>query len=205
MKVWKFYKNLTEEEYEAVQGTDLSLEDKYPLYAFTNKKEYRDMFKSMRKKSRFIEMEAEMTKEEWIDFANNNRINMLDMYSFKEYKKKRKGREPQFKDVQVLSTWAEKETTNACLESLCTPDISNGGSMQYPINILVFKDEYIKALMVLGYIDYWKMYYESDVPEEELLKDLASIGIDIDYSAPNVIYNEFTGFLNLYGDTFKDN
>lgn len=53
MKIWKWYKNLTTEEFEA--SSDLSIEDKYPLYAFTTNKEHRDLWRKMRKKESFIE------------------------------------------------------------------------------------------------------------------------------------------------------
>ena len=77
MKIWKWYKNLSDEQF--IASKNLSIEDKYPLYAFTNKKKYAKQFKKMRRMERFIEVHDNLTRAEYTEFCNNKNKQMLKM------------------------------------------------------------------------------------------------------------------------------
>lgn len=198
MKIWKWYKNLTNEQYE--NAHDLSLADKYPLYAFTTSKSHRDLFRKMRKKEAFIEIKSTIGKEEYVEFANKNRGCLLEMYKYPKivgYD----DRTPVMEDVELLTTWNEKEYTEAAIEGFS--DSGSGFCIQtYPFPPMIFKDEYFKALYILQYVDFWRMYTDFRITEqqEDMLKKL---GVEIDYSYPEVMFDEFAIFVNIFSDTLK--
>ena len=193
MKLWKWYKCLHGDAYEA--SSNLDIQDRYPLYAFTNNKKYRNGFRSMRKPENFIEIQSEVTKEEYVNFCNSRNKQMLNMYSYTHFPKgKIYGKE---KEVKILSTGDEYDTTAACLEDVFNTD-SMQGLMKYDFNPFILKDKYINLLHKMQYIDLWKMYTHEKINH----KILEELGYDSDYSYPDLRYNEFMGFIGLYGDTF---
>lgn len=200
MKVWKWYKNLTKEQYEASQN--LKIEDRYPLYAFTNDKKIRDLFRKMRNKERYIELKSKMTEEEYVNFVNNHRGCLLEYHKYSKivgYEKD--STDPLMEDIRLLTTWDEKEYVQSSIESFS--DTGSGLCIQtYPFPPFVFNDKYFKALHKLQYVDYWKLYTPAtlDSDDEATLK---ALGADIDYSYPTVIFDEFAIFVNLFGDMLK--
>lgn len=195
MKVWKWYRNLTDKEFE--ESNDLELEDKYPLYAFTANEKHRDEFRLTRKKSRFIEVCTRMTHKEFVEFANSNQAKMLRKYKYPHYPKdKRYGKEI---IVKVLSTGNEQDAVSSAMESMMDGD-SRQANMSFPFNPFIFADEYIKALKVIQYTEFWKMY-NHDLNASDTVR---SYGEDFDYSYPSVIYDEFMGFIDLFGEYFEN-
>lgn len=198
MKIWKWYKNLTDEQYDS--SSNLALEDKYPLYAFTNNKKYKELFREMRKKEAFIEMKDYMTDEEYVKFANKYRGLLLDMHPFSRIIG-RNGREPKFQDVPILTTWDEKDMTEAAIQSFS--DSGSGmGVQEYPFSPIIFREKYFNALHILQYVDHWKLFTTNDISsyEEQMMQKL---GVDIDYSYPDLRFDEFKVFINLYSDILK--
>lgn len=199
MKIWKWYKNLTTEEFEA--SADLSVEDKYPLYAFTTDKKFRDLWREMRKKESFIEKKSSISQEDYVKFTNNHRRQLLGMYNYTKLIGYTKSREPETAEVSILTTWDEKENTEAILESMS--DRNSGTCIQdYPFCPLIISDKYFFALYNLQYVAFWKMYSQEIITpiQEQLMERL---GADLDYSYPEVGYDEFSAFISLYSSTLK--
>lgn len=203
MKIWKWYKVPPEEH--AGQLSNLSVEDKYPLYAFTDDKKLRDLFRETRNTEKFIEMKSDIDKEEFVAFANHHNGCQLKMYDFDRFIKYPSRAEeddppyePEFETVQVLATWSEREITQSALETFSD---SGGGqcAQTYPFSPLVFQDKYVRALELLQYIKFWTLYSSENVSDMEEFM-LAGFNIDIDYSYPDVTYDEFAAFINLFAD-----
>ena len=194
MKIWKWYKNLTDEQFES--SGNLDLEDKYPLYAFTNKKKFAKKFREMRRMKKFIELCTDIEKEDFIELCNKRNRQMLKMYKYSYFPKDKYGK---VEDVKILSTGDEKDTTSAALDDVFDAD-SGQGIMRYNFNPFILKMEYINALNVLELISLWKIYTTTPV-DERIANEL---GFDLDYSYPQLIYDELVGFISIYGDTFKD-
>lgn len=198
MKIWKWYKNLTKEQLE--QSFDLTTEEKHPLYAFTTDKKQRDLFRKMRKMDAFIEMKSHIEKDEYVEFANNHRGQLLDFYKYAKVIG-REGLSPVMEDVPLLTTWDEKEWTQASIEQF-----SDSGSSQciqtYPFPPMIFREKYFHALYQLQYVAYWKLYSDFTISRihERMLEDL---GVELDYTAPEVTFDEFAIFVNVFGDTLE--
>lgn len=76
MKIWRFY--TVDSEMRNLNG--LTIKDKYPLYAITNKKKYAKAFKKGRNMNRYICKCTNTTKEEGMEFLNKYRGCVLDYY-----------------------------------------------------------------------------------------------------------------------------
>ena len=77
MKVYKFFK-VSDEYVKDLPGYDSwDIQSKYPLYAFTNNKSLAKRFEKERKKNLFIKVINNMSREEYANFAMNNRGNDL--------------------------------------------------------------------------------------------------------------------------------
>lgn len=194
MKLYKFYKKLGDNIKDA---DELSMTDKYPLYAFTNKKKMYEEFIATRNMDMFIVIIDDIEPEEFVKFSNSITSAKLDYYkytSFQGYDAAKK-----FIDVKVLSTWNEKEITSAMLEdSLETTNGELDWNRMFPLALC---KKYIKALDKLEFMTHWRLYGRSegldDYYPEFNLEDYD------DYSSPNVRYDELHLFTHLYSDTFK--
>lgn len=204
MKIWKWYKNLTTEQRE--ESKDLAIEDRYPLYAFTTNKKYRDLWRKMRKKECFIEKESKVTEEEYVRFANKHNGALLEMHKYQKFDGYDEfEREPHFSTVEVLSTWSEKENVEASLEQFS--DGSSGRRMQtYPNPPMMFADEYFKALYDLQYVTLWRLYNDGaqfGAIDDFLEEMLEKMGVEIDYAAPEYDYDSLNAFISLYSYCLK--
>lgn len=199
MKIWKWYKNLTNEEFEA--SHDIALEDKYPLYAFTTNKKHRDLWREMRKKEAFIEMKSDITKEEYVEFANKNRMQLLEFIKYKKFVRYNSTRQPELIEVELLTTGFERDTATSMYEQMF--DQNTGGAMlDFSFPPMILADKYFKALYSLQYFSHWKVYsnIESAPTEEDIIERM---GIELDYSYPEVDADEFSIFVALYSDYLK--
>ena len=197
LKIYKYYKKLSDDIMKA--SMDLSLEDKYPLYAFTNDKKVREEFKNTRDMNNFIEIVTKVTKEEYKEFGNANSGALLNYYKYESHKGYNDEKNVRMNDIQVLSTWNEKEAVNACLDNNVS---SINENVAYDILFpFMFKMEYIKALGKLMYLDIWK-YYGSIEKFKEFLTEEELEYVD-DYSYPDIKFDELNTFIMLYGNTFK--
>lgn len=193
-KLYRFYQIPSNEA--LVNSDDLKIEEKYPLYAFTIDKDIRDEFVATRNvKDNFIERKSKISKEDYKKFGNANNGCRLDRFSFQHYANYYKDKECKY--VKVVTTWNEKEIVQACLDDGLS-EINE--SISYSFLPFIFKEKYIKALSVLEYISFWKMHgrpeqfigFLTESEQEE----------SMDYSYPNVSYDELNKFIDLYGKTF---
>lgn len=199
MKIWKWYRNLSEEEFEAAR--DDAIEDKYPLYAFTDDKEIRDLWRKMRDKDKFIEIKSSISKEDYVVYTNNNRGALLEFHEYSKFMGYDKDPEDRFVSVKILSTWSEKENVQSMLESTFDRN-SPACTVEYPFPPMAFIDKYFKALYTLQFVAHWKVYGVETVPEyqEEMLSEM---GVELDYSYPDVEFDEFSAFVLLYSEYLK--
>ena len=205
MKIWKWYKKPTLAQ---IQESDhLHISDKYPLYAFTNNKKYRDLWRLTRKKECFIEKESKISKEDYINFTNQHNSELLDIYKYKKFDGyNNHTREPSFSDVEILTTWMEKEYTESMLESFS--DSTSGYACQtYPNPPMIFIDKYFKALYDLQYVTLWRFFNENSSyfgSTDDYLDDmLERMGIEIDYAVPEYEHDEFAAFIKLHSIYLK--
>lgn len=192
--VYRFYTKPTD---EALQNNDdLAIEDKYPLYAFTNKKSLYKAFKETRDiKNSFILIKSEMTDEEYVEFANTSNGNMLSTYSFIHFPARY---EDEPIDVKIVCTWNEKEFVQAFLDdgmSEINEDIS------YDTFPFIFQNKYIKTLSMLQYIGFWKMHGRPQVFREFIRDDEYEQYMDCSY--PSVSFDELNVFIYLFKNTLK--
>ena len=206
MKLYRFYKNLTDEEFEFTRNSrlNISIEDKYPLYAFTNNKKYRNLFKLMRNEKLFIEMKDEVTKEEYIEFLNKHVYSELKILPYRKFTGRRtNNNEPIFTDVNILSNRNELNTIEEISENTLLLDTSSGGILNLDFNLLTYKRKIISSLDTLGFLDLWKFYVESEHKKFNLFSELNNDEVEFDYNMPDFEYDYFNLFLNVYGDTFN--
>lgn len=205
MKVYKFYKNPTDNELLSANVDDLTIQDKYPLYAFTDNKEIRERFISERNMDRFIEIITKMSKEEYVDFANRNNGERLDVYSYEhnnKYVSKKSGKLKysetyEMIDAKVISTWSEREWVNSIADDGIS-DLTD--YISYHFFPFILKKKYIKALAILEFLSYWKLLGPVQMYEEYARDD--ELG-DLDYSPPSTQIDQLNLLLHLFGDTFK--
>lgn len=192
--VYRFYTKPNKEA--LMNSSDLSVEDKYPLEAFTNDKTIKDEFVKNRNMDKYIMIKSKMDKKEYTIFTNSNRNKLLGFYPLDTYLSKDHHDK---KSVNVLATWFEAELVDNYAEEC----FDNETSIQniYTTCPLVLNDKYLKALEKLEYINLWKLYGEV----ERYLYLVSDSNFDeyMDYSTPNVTYDYLNLFIDILGDKFK--
>jgi hypothetical protein len=202
--VYRFYKKPSDEAYEASKDDeDLSLEDKYPLYAFTNDKEIRDEFISVRNRERFIEIKSKMERSEYRDFANSNNHQLLKKYKFSHLKEYKDHGGPEIEDIEIVSTWSEKEFIEAFADAGLANDnegitSETSGDEKYRFFPFMLKEKYVEALSTIEYLNHWKLYGKPEYYYELLTDNEQEL---MDYSYPSTSYDELNLFILLFGDT----
>ena len=190
MKVYKFYKKLTDAQLEG--SANLSMSDKYPLYAFTNNKKYRKIFKEMRG-DKFIEIVDKLDKEDYNRFMNNNRNCLLEELSY-DTLYERRGCHVVISSCTVLSTMHERDIVEDIEQGLF--DIWNPGIL---FNPYVFNDKYLKILNKLEYVSSWKTM--GNITDIE--KEICNIDLD-SFDYPSYTADQFAIFVQNFEDTFND-
>lgn len=201
MKLYKFYKKPSKDALET--SYDLSIEDKYPLYAFTNDKKIRDIFYEDRNIKKFIEIKTKITKDEYVDFVNRNNGCLLSENVFKHFNgySSSKFSNENYDDIKIVSTWYEKEYTNDYIETyLLSDEIYDNGLIVFPF---IFKEKYIKALGLIKYIDNWRMISPDHYLNKYLTEEETEEYIDNYDIYENIMFDEYNIFISLYNDTFK--
>lgn len=197
MKLFKFYKNPSDEILENAQ--DLSIQDKYPLYAFTNDKKLAKEFSETRDMKKFIKRVSHIEKSEYVDFTNQNRGQLLEKYSYSRFKGYTSDASEVMTDkVELLTTWQERELTAASVDDGIA-DLTD--FISYNFFPFIFERKYVKALDKLQFITHWKYL---GYPEK--YKDFISIDeveTFMDFSSPNISVDEFSVYILLFGDTYK--
>ena len=181
MKIYKYY-IIPEED---------SADRKYELYAFTSIKDYAERFELERDMKRFLKGDVtDIDKEDYMEFANNNRGNLLDEFSYESTGVK-EDNSIVVDTVYVLSTYNEYQECkgDSAGDYILAPDLFENAPY-----IKVFSKSIIKSLKVLEYSSLYK-----------LLSTKPKLYDDNDdfYDAPMITIDEFNIFLNLYGKLFK--
>lgn len=198
MKLYKFYKNPSDDVLE--NARDLSIQDKYPLYAFTNDKKLAKKFMQTRNMKKFIKRVSDIDKNEYVEFANNNRGQMLETYAYDRFVSYTSDpSERRMEKIQILTTWEEREMT-----SVSADDGVNDLTEYVNYNFLpfIFQKKYLNALDTLEFITHWKYlgvpekYSEFITPDENEKY--------MDFSSPNISVDEFALYILLYGDTYNE-
>lgn len=192
-KVYRFYSKPHEDL--IAENDDLDIEDLYPLYAITDSKEYAKRFMEERNMDRFILRKSKMEKEEYVKYANSKNGCILDEYSCIHFPSKY---EDEPIDVKVLCTWFEREVLQTSLDDQLS-EINE--DIDYDFFPFIINKKYLKALIKLEYISYWKIYGEKSKwnglytkkEEDDLL----------DYSYPSVTYDELLMFIHINSGTLK--
>lgn len=206
MKIWKWYQKITKEQRE--NCGNLPIEDMYPLYAFTTDKEHRDLWRETRRKECFIEIESKISKEDYVEFANKHRGNLLDLYSYSRFDGyKSDSTEVSMGKVKILSTWNEREYTDAMLET-CMDHGSGMCTVEFnTIPPIILKDKYFKALYDLQYVSFWRLYNSAasfySATDDYVDDVLESMGIEVDYATPDFENDEFAAFIFLFSRFLK--
>lgn len=199
MKIYKFYKSPSKEVLQQEHVRELSIEDKYPLYAITNKKDAAKEFRSSRNMDKFIEIRTEIEdKSEWVEFANKHAGSILQYYEY-ETLESYTNDEPKVKRVEILSTWEEREYTSQYTDEFMLPFMQQ--IMGHVITPFAVKGEYQKALEKLQYINVWK--WMTGVERSQHIMSYDECEEYGDYSPPNFRIDEFQAYLYLFSSTFR--
>lgn len=199
MKLYKFYKRISDEA-RANCTSNESIEDMYPLEAFTNDKSLRNRFKEERDMSQYIEIKTEVTKDEYVAFANNDTGKKLDIYTY-EHKRKYASYDDDTDgcvcdNMEILSTWFEREVVESYEDALCDESL-------FTLFPLVFKPKYIKALSKLEYMSFWALISDKNRYISVLTPDELEELDEMVYSIGDTQFDRFAIFIELFGDKFK--
>ena len=190
-KLYKFFK--IPYEYDN-SDNNLSLEDRYPLYAFTKEKLIKNQFKEQRDMKRFIMTKTEISEDEYTNFVNNHRHEMLEYFDYGHRVDTDDEGYPIMDYVQILSTRDEKEMVDSIVELSTDLDTDN---IDYEFNVYALKKEFIKALRNLQFIYWWKFENKNRKFFEFLKEDERD---DLDNDCPEMDYDEMGVFVYLYQD-----
>lgn len=202
MYIHKFYKKPSDD----YNLDDINIEDRYPLYAFTDDKKMCNKFMKERNMDLFIYIKSEATKELYVNFANKYSGSKLDEYEYyykdpRYISKKEKRSADEWLVAKIVSTWTER----AMISDITEIGLSEGeGGMDYRGNPFILKKKYFNALRKLQYVDLWKVYTNM---KEDAIYTVNRLGLDeeteLDYSTPDISYDELELFLFQYGWMFS--
>lgn len=197
MKLYKFYKNPSDEVLENCQN--LSIEEKYPLYAFTVNKKDAQKFMEARDMNKFIKRVSDIDKDEYKDFTNTNRGKLLEVFEYTHFKGYTADAcVASFEKVPILTTWEEMEFTSASSDDGIS-DMTE--YVNYNFMPFIFKDKYVKALNNLQYISHWKSFGCTE-KFQQLLRE-GEMEDYMDYVSPSIRIDEFSIYIILFGDTYR--
>ena len=148
MKVYKFFQKPTKNDLQSVFGRELTVKEKYPLYAITTSKKDAAEFMETRDMKNFLAKTDKMDTDEFQEYARAYRSRLLDHHVLKAYRNKNT-------DNQTVVYGKLLCTEN---EFDCTTEFTDTGSilqsqMEYWINPDIFKKEYSEAFEILKYKD----------------------------------------------------
>lgn len=160
---------------------EYSLNDQYPLYGFTCDKKIAKRFEKERNMKKFIRRESNVTKEEYVEYANRNRLNELRLKTLQTSLK-----ESENGQVKIVMSLSEYEACDLELVMVVPYEETFWtGEAHYPP--YVYRKSIREALEFIDYVNIYDAYFS----EEENSGYIDFRGIDL--------YNYF---LELSGDTF---
>lgn len=190
MKFWRFYQKPKKKELEAKKSKGCSIEEMYPLYAYTNKKKVALAFIQERAMSKFlVGVSDDIELSEYIEFVNNNRGEEISFYEVPTAIHKFTN-EQKIIDVQLALTFNEKQLLDNIECELSDQMYWYG--MPCPD---IFTKKYQKLLDKLDYNIQYKLMTDYHPMDDD----------EADYSAPDIDYDTLACFLHEYGHLFDDN
>ena len=200
MKVWRFYDKANKSHSD------------YVLYAITNNKKIAKEFIATRNMDRYIMRKSDIDKEDWINFADDNRGCVIEIH---ELDTRVKGKsENMTVKIKVPMTYYEYQTID--LEDGETFLTSEMWLNAPPY--LIFNDSMIDALRNVEYVaaqrffDLNMVYFLQYVAENDSRIDfdeeesMVSFGDEEgDYAAPELYTDQLVAFIRMYKDHLRSN
>lgn len=183
-KCYRFYL-IPSEKNEEIPDT-VKLEDKYPLYAITDKKEYMKRFKKERNMKKFIYICSEVDDEEYADFANMYRSTVLSEKDIQTVFDKY-GKNNKIDFVKILMTESEYQFST---EEEFIEIFSEQWWINYAPHPYIFNTKIQKALSAFQYDVCYKLYTGD------------SCGSD-DYAGPAISIDNLAMFVFQYKELLK--
>lgn len=149
MRIYKFFqKPGKNDDLQSVFGRELTVKEKYPLYAITTSKKDAAEFMETRDMSCFLAKSDKIDKEDYQEYAKVYRSRLLDHHVLKAYRNKNT-------DEQCIVYGKILCTEN---EFDCVTEFTDTGSILQTqmgewINPDIFKKEYADAFNILKYRD----------------------------------------------------
>lgn len=187
MRCYRFYKKPTLSKEETPERVSLS--DKYPLYGLTCKKKIAKRFMEERDMDKFIIRKSNVDRETYSELANRNRSAVLEEFDLLTCVNKYKQNQSMEK-VNLILTYGEIQTIDEPQLYILDESWWNTYYMNSPF---IFKEEYVKALQKIDFIDFYKLFST----------DPNLYGVYDDYSVPNYYVDELSFFLAIYGELMK--
>jgi len=194
MKVYLFYLEndvIDTSEFPAVHEDSImhGIDKDYSLYAFTNNKEYRDIFKEIRDMTKFKTKTVELTNAQYEDFSNRNSYYELSVGTFTTKCVDEYGVISMVK-VGILSTSEEKEIIFFNYAERIEDQFNEESG--YEFYRMIYNEIFSKELLVI-----LREYFYSDFLVDEIYRPIEDInpeGYDFD---------EFSIYIRLFGNTFR--
>lgn len=190
MKIYKFFKIPDDND-----DIDIETEQKYVLYAITNKKKYAERFKEDRNMDKFIfKIDKNVSEDEYANICNeyNNRGAVLDLYSLTTIFNKNHTKRNSVQKKVLMTYWEKQmvEDPNTLFD-----DERFWEMMPYP---LIFKSKYSNALEVLQFTAYYKLMAVNFI-SYYMMEKLSTE--DDDYSTPSLEFDEVRLFIDQIKST----
>ena len=194
MHVWEFYKKPDNEENDK---KNLDIEQRYTLYALTNKKEYADRFKEDRDMSKFlIQHHKHISREEYKELCNSERGSVLELHNFKTVPDgKHTTKSIEYREVLV--TYFERQLLDEPQLLMCSEEFWY--RMPFP---LIFKDKYVEILNKFQYITLFKLFKENLPPIYLHMFEKCGF-LEDDYSGPDFETDDVMVLIDSIIDTLK--
>ena len=204
MKIWRFYKKPKKH----------SDKRDYNLYAITNNKKLAEDFINTRNMKVFICKKSEEDKEDWLEYANENRGQVLDYYKLNTFTVD-EDNQCTTKKVKIPITFFEYQNCDSDQCENVILDSSFWSEMPpYPI----FNSKVIDALRNLEFIStqrfvhgYMGMeesdlepllrYIDDNSDSYSLKEDDNMVYDDGDFASPEVEVDEVSLFIKIFKDT----
>lgn len=190
MKLWTFYLKSDTLNKEGVYEND------YDLKAFTNNKEYALQFSEIRDISNFIVRKHKVTKEEYIEFANEHRGRKLDVYKL-NIRKPGTHTEENTIEVDMLLTYDEHMYIEDPAFIIEDPSFWNCAPFPY-----IFKDKYFNALSCIQYVPLFKFVKDIFNLPPVYTKFIDDDEDDYSYNAPEFVLDPISLLLDVSDNNF---
>lgn len=211
MQMWRFYLDRRQIKFnERLDLDDKDMSEKYILYAITTSKKYAKEFMRRRNMKMFRLITSDVTKEEWVTYANANtqkkltEIELITRGDSDDYIVN--DGESAHREITIIGPIEESVMVESYVEDgeyieRLFEGILKGNAKV--MNPYLFTEEYIKALRNIGYVSMYKIMVGIDDPAFHIREE------DDDYSCSLIGDNrlfavdELSVYIDMYGYTYK--